>query len=137
MERIELNPGTEVLITDPSQGLKDAPATIKSVSAVYHEVSKQVEFSIVYDAGLKTHEVRYFKDLGLVVKPRNVVKLADLKVFDLLELGYKRGIVLERNTEGRVGIQWFNQLSPVGGREYCCKDIKDAKVVGKVDLWGM
>ena len=65
MERIELNPGTEVLITDPSQGLKDAPATIKSVGAVYHAVTKQVEFSIVYDTGLKTHEIGYFKDLGV------------------------------------------------------------------------
>ena len=135
MERIELNPGTEVLITDPSQGLKDAHVTIKSVSAVYHAVAKKVEFSIVYDTGLRTHEVGYFKDLGLVVKPRNVVKLAGLKVFDLLELGYKRGIVLERTTEGRVSIQWFNKVIPVGDRQFHYNDIKDAKLVGVVDLW--
>ena len=134
MERIELNPGTEVLITDPSQGLKDAPATIKSVSAAYHAVAKQVEFSIVYDTGLKTHEIGYFRDLGLVVKPHNVVKLADLKVFDVIELGEKRGIVCGCNKEG-VGIQWFNQLIPVGGREYYYRDIEDAKLVGVVDLW--
>ena len=135
MERIELNPGTEVLITDPSQGLKDAPATIKSVSAVYHTVAKQVEFSIVYDAGLNTHEVRYFKDLWLVVKPRDVVKLADMKEFDLLELGEKRGIVLECRADGGVSIQWFNKQIRVGGTQYYYKDIEDAKLVGVVDLW--
>ena len=134
MERIELNPGTEVLITDPSQGLKDAPATIKSVGAVYHAVAKQVEFSIVYNTGLKTHEIGYFKDLGLVVKPRDVVKLADLKVFDVIELGENRGIVCGCNNKG-VGIQWFNQLIPVGGRQYYYRDIEDAKLVGVVDLW--
>ena len=134
MKRIELKPGTEVLITDPSQGLKDAPATIKSVGAVYYAVTNQVEFSIVYNIGLRTHEVGYFKDLGLVVKPRNVVKLADLKVFDVIELGENRGIVCGCNKEG-VGIQWFNKLIPVGGREYYYKDIKDAKLVGVMDLW--
>lgn len=135
MERIELKPGTDVLITDPSQGLKDAPATIKSVGAVFNPITKQVEFSIVYDTGLKTHEVGYFKDLGLVVKPRDVVKLADLKEFDLLELGEKRGIVLESNTLGRISIQWFNKQIPVGGTQYYYDDIKDAKLVGVVDIW--
>jgi hypothetical protein len=134
MERIELKPGTDVLITDPSQGLKDAPATIKSVGAVYHAVTKQVEFSIVYDTGLKTHEIGYFKDLGLVVKPRDVVKLIDLKEWDLIELGEKRGIVVEACKDG-AAIIWFNQLTAMRDRQYHYKDIKDAKVVGKVDLW--
>ena len=134
MERIELNPGTDVLITDPSQGLKDAPATIKSVGAVYHAVTKQVEFSIVYDTGLKTHEIGYFKDLGLDIKPRDVVKLIDLKEWDLIELGEKRGIVIEACRDG-VAIIWFNQLTAMRDRQYHYKDIKDAKVVGKVDLW--
>jgi len=134
MERIELKPGTDVLITDPSQGLKDAPATIKSVGAVYHAVTKQVEFSIVYDTGLKTHEIGYFKDLGLVVKPRDVVKLIDLKEWDLIELGEKRGIVVEACKDG-AAIIWFNQLTTIRDRQYHYKDIKDAKVVGKVDLW--
>ena len=134
MERIELKPGTDVLITDPSQGLKDAPATIKSVGAVYHAVTKQVEFSIVYDTGLRTHEIGYFKDLGLVVKPRDVVKLIDLKEWDLIELGEKRGIVVEACKDG-AAIIWFNQLTAMRDRQYHYKDIKDAKVVGKVDLW--
>jgi len=134
MERIELKPGTDVLITDPSQGLKDAPATIKSVGAVYHAVTKQVEFYIVYDTGLRTHEIGYFKDLGLVVKPRDVVKLIDLKEWDLIELGEKRGIVVEACKDG-AAIIWFNQLTAMRDRQYHYKDIKDAKVVGKVDLW--
>lgn len=134
MERIELKPGTDVLITGPSQGLKDAPATIKSVGAVYHAVTKQVEFSIVYDTGLKTHEVGYFKDLGLDVKPLEIVKLDELKVGMILDYNGGRGIVVEV-TSSSVGIQWFDHNYAYSSRRYYSTSFRDARIVGKVDLW--
>ena len=68
---------------------------------------------------------------GLDIKPRDVVKLIDLKEWDLIELGEKRGIVIEACRDG-VAIIWFNQLTAMRDRQYHYKDIKDAKVVGKV-----
>ena len=134
MERIELKPGTEVLITDPSQGLKDAPVTIKSVGAVYHAVAKQVEFSIVYDTGLRTHEIGYFKDLGVVVKPLEIIKLDELKVGMILDYNGGRGIVIEV-TSSNVGIQWFDHNNTYNSRMYYYTSFRDARIVGKVDLW--
>jgi len=134
MERIELKPGKEVLITDPSQGLKDAHVTIRSVGAVYHAVTKQVEFSIVYNTGLRTHEIGYFKDLGLVVKPLEIVKLDELKVGMILDYNGGRGIVVEV-TSSSVGIQWFDHNYAYSSRRYYDTNFRDARIVGKVDLW--
>jgi len=72
----------------------------------------------------------------IVIKPCRKVYVKDLCVGDVIERGIHRGFVKYVGEESAT-IQWFNKLGLKTYDNYYGKEIKDAEVVGHVDLWNL
>ena len=72
----------------------------------------------------------------IVIKPCRKVYVKDLCVGDVIERDNQRGFV-KSNYDDEVGVIWFNTVDTHGYITCYCNVIKDAEVVGHIDLWNL
>ena len=133
---IELKPGMEVLITDPIHGLSNEKAVVKKLEAVYYVENANIGIDIVFDVDGREYSVYYPKKTSITIKPCRKVQVKDLCVGDVIERGVYRGFVKYVGEEIAT-IQWFSNFDLITYDNYYGKEIKDAEVVGHIDLWNL
>ncbi len=72
----------------------------------------------------------------LVIKPYRKVYVKDLKVGDVIKCDNRRGFVKSKYDDG-VGVIWFNTVDTPCYITCYSKEIKDAELVGHIDLWNL
>jgi len=126
----------EVLITDPIHGLSNEKAVVKKLEAVYYVENANIGIDIVFDVDGKEYSVYYPKKTSITINPCRKVQVKDLCVGDVIERGIHRGFVKYVGEESAT-IQWFSKLGLKTYDNYYGKEIKDAELVGHIDLWNL
>jgi hypothetical protein len=140
---LELKPGMKVKLSYEPWGYKDVDAVIDSVDVNYHydEAHNCGVFHPVVVCYVGKYRMTFKGPINwetLVIKPCRKIDVTKLCVGDVIESNNERGIVVTKNSSGvSVDVMWFDD----GNKKYhtityCC-DIKDAEIVGHVDLWNL
>jgi len=138
---IELKPGMEVKLSYEPWGYKNVDAVIDSVGVEY---SYDKEYNCgVFHPLIVCYVGRHRITIDgpsvwetLVIKPYRKVQVKDLKVGDVIERNNQRGFV-NYVGEKSATIQWFSKLGLKTYDDYYSKEIKDAELVGHIDLWNL
>ena len=130
----------EVTLSYEPWGYKDVNAVIDSVGVDYH-------YDETYNCGVFHPIIVCYVGKcritfngpsvweTLVIKPCRKVYVKDLRVGDVVEHGYKRGFVKFKKDTG-VTILWFTKDNEPYSYPHT-HVIKDAEIVGHVDLWNL
>jgi hypothetical protein len=138
---IELKPGMEVKLSYEPWGYKNVDAVIDSVDVEYHydEAYNCGVFHPVVVCYVGKYRMTFKGSINwetLVIKPCRKVYVKDLKVGDVIERDNQRGFV-NYVGEKSATIQWFSKLGLKTYDDYYSKEIKDAELVGHIDLWNL
>jgi hypothetical protein len=133
---VELKPGMEVLITDPIHGLSNEKAVVKKLEAVYYVENANIGIDIVFDVDGREYSVYYPKKISITIKPCRKVYVKDLRVGDVIERDNQRGFVKSKYDD-EVGVIWYNTVDTNCYIACYCNVIKDAELVGHIDLWNL
>lgn len=138
---IELKPGMEVKLSYEPWGYKNVDAVIDSVDVEYHydEAHNCGVFHPVVVCYVGKYRMTFKGSINwetLVIKPCKKVQVKDLKVGDVIERDNQRGFVKHVGEESAT-IQWFSKPGLKTYDAYYCKEIKDAELVGHIDLWNL
>lgn len=133
---IELKPGMEVLITDPIYGLSNEKAVVKKLEAVYYVENANIGIGVVFDVNGREYSVFYPKKTSITIKPCRKVQVKDLCVGDVIERDNQRGFVKSKYDDV-VDVIWFNTIDTHCYIMCYCNVIKDAELVGHIDLWNL
>ena len=138
---IELKPGMEVKLSYEPWGYKNVDAVIDSVDVEYHY--DEAHNCGVFQPVVVCYVGKYRKTFKgpinwetLVIKPCRKVYVKDLKVGDVIERDNQRGFV-KYVGEKSATIQWFSKPGLKTFDDYYSKEIKDAELVGHIDLWNL
>jgi len=137
---IELKPGMEVKLSYEPWGYKNVDAVIDSVDVEYHydEAHNRGVFHPVVVCYVGKYRMTFNGPINwetLVIKRCRKVYVKDLKVGDVIERGIHRGFVKSKYDD--KAIIWFNIVDTHGYITCYCNVIKDAEVVGHIDLWNL
>lgn len=138
---IELKPGMEVKLSYEPWGYKNVDAVIDSVGVEY-SYDKEYNCGIFHPlivCYVGKHRITINGPSvweTLVIKPCRKVQVKDLKVGDVIERGNQRGFV-KSIYDGKASIIWFNAVDTYCYITSYCNVIKDAELVGHIDLWNL
>ena len=135
---IELKPGMEVKLSYEPWGYKNVDAVIDSVDVEYHydEAHNCGVFLPVVVCYVGKYRMTFngsIKWETLVIKPCRKVQVKDLCVGDVIKRDNQRGFVKSKYDD-EVGVIWFNTVDIHGYIACYCNVIKDAELVGHIDL---
>jgi len=131
----------EVKLSYEPWGYKNVDAVIDSVGVKYSyekdfNCGVFYPFIVCYIGKYRMHFDGPSVLETLVIKPYRKVQVKDLKVGDVIERDNQRGFV-NYVGEKSATIQWFSKLGLKTYDDYYSKEIKDAELVGHIDLWNL
>ena len=138
---IELKPGMEVKLSYEPWGYKNVDAVIDSVGVKYSyekdfNCGVFYPFIVCYIGKYRMHFDGPSVLETLVIKPCRKVQVKDLRVGDVIERGNKRGVV-KFKYDDEVDVIWYNTVDTHCYNMCYCNVIKDAELVGHIDLWNL
>lgn len=138
---IELKPGMEVKLSYEPWGYKNVDAVIDSVGVKFHcdeENNCGVFHPIIVCYTGKCRLTFNGPSVWqtLVIKQCRKLNVKDLKVGDVIKRDNQRGFVKSKYDD-EVGVIWFNTVDTHCYITCYYDVIKDAELVGHIDLWNL
>ena len=138
---LELKPGMEVKLSYEPWGYKNVDAVIDSVGVKFHcddENNCGVFHPIIVCYTGKCRLTFNGPSVWetLVIKPCRKLNMKDLKVGDVIERDNQRGFVKSKYDD-EVGVIWYNTVDTHCYITCYYDVIKDAELVGHIDLWNL
>ena len=131
----------EVKLSYEPWGYKNVDAVIDSVDVEYHydEAHNCGVFQPIVVCHVGKYRITFKGPINwetLVIKPCRKVYVKDLKVGDVIERNDNRGMITYKDGNW-VNVLWYKGTGDYSRSMSYDVEIKDAEVVGHVDIWNL